>query len=118
MILMMLLVANVTALLMLIIYIVVVVLLYRFLAKRVSRSALSALSATVLFLTVILVTPGVLTWVGFRVGWHVYDAYPSLRHQSWDVGLAFVTGLSMMMCYFLGIVGACIATWRFIVKGT
>ena len=103
---------------MLVIYIALGVLLYRFLAKRVSINTLSASTATLLLLTVLLVAPWVLTWVGFRVGWLIYDAYPSLRHQSWDVGLAFVTGISMMLCYFLGIVGACIGTWRFIAKGT
>ena len=108
-------VANVTALLMLVVYIVAGAALYRCLAARVSRNALSAINAAVLLWAVLAVAPWVLTWVGFRAGWHVYDAYPTLRHQSWDVGLALVTYLSMMLCYGLGFVGACIATWRFVI---
>jgi hypothetical protein len=105
-------VAYVTALLILVVYIALGIGLYLFLAKQVSRSVFSALSAAVLLWVVLAISPWVLTWAGFRLGWNIYEAFPALRDPGWDVGLALVTGLSMVLCYGVGFIGGCIAIWR------
>jgi hypothetical protein len=109
-------VADVTALIMLLVYIGAGGALYGFLAKRVSRGRIGALTGIVVLWAVLMLSPWPLTWIGFRAGWHVYDSYPTLQHQSWDSGLAYSMGVAMVLCYGLGFVGACIASWRLIVS--
>ena len=108
---------NIIALIAILSYIGLAFVLYRTLATRVSRKSISVLTAGFAYCIVIAIVPWILTWVGFRLGWYIYSTYSSFYEQSWDVSLALITYLGMMLSYVLGFIFASVACRKFVILG-
>lgn len=94
-------------------YLAWAVFLYRYLAARMPRTAIGSLSAVMAYWLALATAPWVFMWLGVRLGWYIYQSFPSVREASWDVRLALVVYFAMALSYIVGIVSACVGAWFF-----
>ena len=99
------------------IYLVFAWVLYVGLCARVSRRLMRPVSAGLMYWSALAVVPYVLAWIMVPVSFDLYRVYPSLQEPSWDISLALSISFGMILSYALGFVIACLASWRFAVRG-
>ncbi|MEC4718390.1 hypothetical protein RY831_04485 [Noviherbaspirillum sp. CPCC 100848] len=94
-------------------FLVVIGALHQALNRWLARGKLSRFSAIAIMWTAVLGLPTVITWCVVPMWFKLYTSQPYLQSAAWDIRLATMTHIGMIIAFLCGAAGGCFATWQY-----
>jgi divalent metal cation (Fe/Co/Zn/Cd) transporter len=98
-------------------FIVAIGVLHRTLFLLLERGKLPPTVAAALMWIAVLGMPKVIAWCVVPMWFNLYTAHPYLQSAAWDVRIATMTYIGMVVAVVSGVFGASYATWQYFSYG-
>lgn len=96
-------------------FLVVIGVLHQALNRWLERGKLSRFAAIAIMWAAVLGLPTVITWSVVPMWFALYTTHPYLQSAAWDIRLATMTHIGMIVAFICGAAGGCLATWQYAV---
>jgi hypothetical protein len=87
--------------------------LYRVLKARIASGQTRALNAAGIFCLAMFAIPYPLMWFDFRIGWFLYSKLPAFSDPAWDVGMAMLSLIGLLVSAAISLVFTIFAAWKY-----